>query len=232
MKKTRRDILKWASLSAGAVAVDALSTKARTGATATPRDPSAAFAPAGGATTEVTDKSGKRLAAGPAVTWSKLGKASAANVADVVIDPGKTSQTVLGFGAAFTDASCYTVSRLAPDDRANLLTQMFGQGADQGCLSTGRIPLGSSDYATACYSYDDGMADPDMKRFSIDHDRDYIIPTLKTAADSESRHFLLRLSLEPSRLDEVFELHARRKYSPGEYSGLRPLHAQVRRKLR
>jgi glucosylceramidase len=182
VKKTRRDILKLAGLGAGAVAVNSLTAKASvtSGATAAPNDPSAHFAPAGGGSTEVTDKSGKRLAAGPAVTWSKLGKV--ASTADVVINPTKTSQTVLGFGAAFTDASCYTVSRLSTDDRAKLLTQMFGQGADQGCLSTGRIPLGSSDYSTACYSYDDGMADPDMKRFSIDHDRDYIIPTLKAAA--------------------------------------------------
>jgi glucosylceramidase len=137
-------------------------------------------APASSATTEITDASGKRLTAGAAVAWSKPAKGAAP--ADVVVDPTKTSQTVLGFGAAFTDASCYTVSRLSDADRAKLLTQMFGQGADQHCLSMGRIPLGSSDYATACYSYDDGMADPEMKRFSIDHDRDYIIPTLKAAA--------------------------------------------------
>jgi glucosylceramidase len=31
------------------------------------------------------------------------------------------------------------------------------------------------------YSYDEGDADPDMKRFSIDHDKAYILPQLRTA---------------------------------------------------
>ncbi len=191
---TRRDVLKMAGLGAGAVAANALGVASRARANATTTPPTAANAPAvsgalSGArvspnaktiSTEITDSSGKRLAAGAAVPWSRA--TTNAPAADVTIDPAKTAQTILGFGAAFTDASCYTVSRLSDADRAKLLTQMFGQGAGQHCLSTGRIPLGSSDYATACYSYDDGMADPEMKRFSIDHDRDYIIPTLKAAA--------------------------------------------------
>jgi glucosylceramidase len=187
MVTTRRDLLKIGGLGIGAAAANALGVapvsagaRANAAATVTPRDGSLAAPPAGPASAEITDKSGKRLTAGAAVTWAKAAKNAPA--ADVTIDPTKTAQTILGFGAAFTDASCYTVSRLSDADRAKLLTQMFGQGADQHCLSTGRIPLGSSDYATACYSYDDGMADPEMKRFSIDHDRDYILPTLKAAA--------------------------------------------------
>jgi glucosylceramidase len=201
VRKTRREILKAAGFGvAGAAAVSAFGIAAdakaagggsaqpgRAGATVEPRN--GALAPSGSASTEITDKSGKRLAAGAPVTWSKAAKNAVA--ADVVVDPTKTAQTVLGFGAAFTDAACYTVSRLGDADRAKLLTQMFGQGADQGCLGTGRIPLGSSDYATACYSYDDGMADPEMKRFSIDHDRDYIIPTLKAAAAANPDIFYL-----------------------------------------
>jgi len=56
---------------------------------------------------------------------------------------------------------------------------MFGQ--DQHALSIGRIPIGASDYSTALYSYDEGPADPELKRFSIDHDRDYVLPTLRAA---------------------------------------------------
>jgi len=93
--------------------------------------------------------------------------------------PTKPAQTILGFGAAFTDAACYTLSRLSDDDRANLLHTMFGQ--DQHALSVGRISIGASDYSTAAYSYDDGAADPELKRFSIDHDRDYILPILRAA---------------------------------------------------
>jgi len=51
--------------------------------------------------------------------------------------PGETGADDPGFGAAFTDASCFTLSRLGDSDRANLLHTMFGQ--DRHALSMGRI---------------------------------------------------------------------------------------------
>jgi len=41
----------------------------------------------------------------------------------------------------------------------------------------------SADSATKLYSYDDGDDDPDLKRFSIDHDRAYIVPVLRRSAN-------------------------------------------------
>jgi len=178
---TRRDVLKYAGLGVGAAAVSALgvpvSAKLESSQSQSSTKP---------AQTEVTDKSGKRLAAGPEIAWTKPGKKAAA--ADVTVDPTKAAQAILGFGAAFTDAACFTLSRLSDTDRANLLHIMFGQ--DQHALSMGRIPIGASDYSTAAYSYDDGAADPDLKRFSIDHDRDYILPTLRAALTANPDLFL------------------------------------------
>jgi len=145
------------------------------------------------AQTEVTDKSGKRLTAGPEIAWTKVAKKAAA--ADITVDPAKPAQTILGFGAAFTDAACYTLSRLGDADRAKLLHTMFGQ--DQHALSVGRIPIGASDYATAAYSYDDGAADSELKRFSIDHDRDYILPTLQAALRANPDLFLFASPWSP-----------------------------------
>jgi glucosylceramidase len=48
-------------------------------------------------------------------------------------------------------------------------------------LNVNRTCMGSSDYATHMYSYDEGAPDPDLKRFSIDHDRKYILPMLREA---------------------------------------------------
>jgi glucosylceramidase len=48
-------------------------------------------------------------------------------------------------------------------------------------LSTGRVCVGASDYSTKAYSYDDGDPDPELKRFSIEHDRAYILPMLRQA---------------------------------------------------
>jgi glucosylceramidase len=149
--------------------------------------------PAKPAQSELTDKSGKRLAVGPEITWTKT--ARNAPPADVTIDPTKSLQTILGFGAAFTDAACFTLSRLTDADRAKLLHTMFAQ--DQHALSMGRIAIGASDYSNAAYSYDDGAADPDLKRFSIDHDRDYILPTLLAAQTANPDLFLFASPWSP-----------------------------------
>ena len=178
---TRREVLKYAGLGVGAAAASVLGVPVNAKVEANEAQP-----PTKPAQTEVTDKSGKRLAAGAEIVWTKVARSAAA--ADVTVDPTKTAQTILGFGAAFTDASCFTLSRLSDSDRANLLHTMFGQ--DQHALSTGRIPIGASDYSTATYSYDDGAADPELKRFSIDHDRDYILPTLQAALSANPDLFL------------------------------------------
>ena len=184
---TRREVLKYAGLGVGAATAAALGMplNAQSKKNGAPKMEEA-HAPAKPAQTEITDKSGKRLAAGPEVAWSKPAKNAA--TADVTVDPGKTAQTILGFGAAFTDAACFTLTRLGESERAKLFHKMFGQ--DQDALSMGRIPIGASDYSTAAYSYDDGPADPEMRRFSIDHDRDYILPVLRAALSANPELYL------------------------------------------
>jgi glucosylceramidase len=190
---TRREVLKYAGLGVGAAAASVLGVTANAKVEAPKIDKNDEQAPAKPAQTEITDKSGKRLAPGSEVAWTKIAKKAAA--ADVTVDPTKPAQTILGFGAAFTDASCFTLSRLSDSDRANLLRTMFGQ--DQHALSIGRIPIGASDYSTAAYSYDDGAADPELKRFSIDHDRDYILPTLRAALTANPDLFLFASPWSP-----------------------------------
>lgn len=183
--KTRREVLRYAGLGVGAAAASAI-----TGANAVM---GAADTPAKPAQTEITDSGGRRLAAGPAVTWLKTAKRTPP--ADVTIDPLKTFQTILGFGGAFTDAACFTLSRLSEADRASLLHTMFGQ--DQHALGVGRIPVGASDYSTAVYSYDEGPADSELKRFSIDRDRDWVLPTLRAALTANPDLFLFASPWSP-----------------------------------
>lgn len=96
----------------------------------------------------------------------------------IVVDPAKRFQEVLGFGAAFTDSSCYMFNTLAQDKREELLQRFFDP--KEAGLSVCRTCIGSSDYATKVYSYADER-DPEFKNFSIDHDKAYIIPSIKMA---------------------------------------------------
>jgi glucosylceramidase len=57
-------------------------------------------------------------------------------------------------------------------------------------LNVCRTCIGSADAAASVYSFDDGDPDPELKRFSIDHDRAYILPVLREARAVNSELFL------------------------------------------
>ncbi len=112
-----------------------------------------------------------------AIQWQTRSAGSTETL--IALDPTRQFQTVLGFGAAFTDASCYMLNQLSPAAREKLLHEMF-HPSEMG-LNVCRICMGASDYSTSVYSYDEGEPDPKLERFSIEHDRAYILPTLREA---------------------------------------------------
>src|SRR5260370_32558734 len=64
-------------------------------------------------------------------------------------------------------------------------------------LSVCRVCVGSSDYATSAYSYDEGGPDPELSRFSIAHDREYILPIIRRAREINNNLFLLASPWSP-----------------------------------
>ena len=51
-------------------------------------------------------------------------------------------------------------------------------------LSVGRTCIGTSDYSTKMYSYDDTPeSDPELKHFSIEQDKAWILPMLREAME-------------------------------------------------
>jgi len=99
---------------------------------------------------------------------------------DVIdLDRATARQTFLGLGISFTDASCWLLSQMPAAERRALLEELL---TEKGLgLSIGRLNEGSSDYATALYSYDDTDGDVAMRRFSVRRDEAYVIPVLKEA---------------------------------------------------
>lgn len=137
---------------------------------------------------------GERHVARPDLAWrASAGRAAAG---DVEILPARRKQEVLGFGGAFTDAATYMFSRLAPDARAALFHELFHP--TQMGFSVGRSCVGSSDYSTVAYSYDES-ATPDLSlsRFSIAHDRQWILPMLREARRVNPDLFLLSSPWSP-----------------------------------
>jgi glucosylceramidase len=117
----------------------------------------------------------------PIASPPQWGMPSEVSALGVHLNPSARYQELVGFGGAFTDASCYLMNKMAPDACKALLADLYGPAGLR--LSVGRTCIGSSDYTTEMYSYDDGVEDPELKRFSIDHDRPYLLPILRQARE-------------------------------------------------
>jgi glucosylceramidase len=186
---SRRDFLEISALGLAAAAVPG--SLASSASAATEAEPAAA--PASPEISGWATAGQERFAAVPKLRWDE---ASAPPASDHIhLNPARKFQSILGFGGAFTDATCYTFNRLAPATREQLFHEMF-HPSEMG-LSTGRICVGASDYSTKLYSYDDGDADPTLSRFSIDHDREYILPILRQARKANPELFLFSTPWSP-----------------------------------
>lgn len=169
----RRDFLKLSG--AGAIAA------------AIPLSAEAAHIPAPKGTVRawITNASQKHTAL-PELRWTS----AKGNAETIVVDPAAEYQSVLGFGAAFTDAACYTFSRLDAKGRSELFHTLF-HPSELG-LNVSRICIGSSDYSRNVFSYCEGAEpDPELARFSIEHDRAYILPMLREVRAANPDMWLL-----------------------------------------
>ncbi|NYF91538.1 glycoside hydrolase family 30 beta sandwich domain-containing protein [Tunturiibacter empetritectus] len=114
----------------------------------------------------------------------------------VRIDPTRSMQSVLGFGGAFTDASCYLFSQMEKAARSSLMDQLYGPTGLN--FSVGRTCIGASDYSRNAYSFDDSATpDPTLSKFSIEHDQAYILPTLREALAVNPELFLFSTPWSP-----------------------------------
>lgn len=102
----------------------------------------------------------------------------------IAVDDSRRFQTIDGFGAAMTDSSAWLLEeQLNPAQRKEVMRRLFDPQHGIG-ISFVRVPLGASDLARNHYSYDDlpaGQRDPGLKKFSIDHDRAYILLAVQQA---------------------------------------------------
>ncbi len=113
----------------------------------------------------------------------------------VHIDPDKKYQEILGFGAAFTDAACYMIDQLDQNAQDELLEDIFAPS--RMGLNMGRTTVAQCDFGRVCYSYNDTPEDVAMKNFSIDYDREYIIPAILKAREINPDLFLLSSPWSP-----------------------------------
>jgi glucosylceramidase len=114
----------------------------------------------------------------------------------IALDPGAGKQQILGFGGALTDATCYVLSQLSAAERQPIMDVLFSPG--KTALNVCRTCIGSSDYSRNVYSFDESSEpDPELKKFSIEHDRAYILPMLREARRVNPELFLFSSPWSP-----------------------------------
>jgi glucosylceramidase len=106
-------------------------------------------------------------------TWTEVD----GEPADVIVDDSSEAQVWEGFGGAFSERGwdCLTTQAL----RDEAMTLLFG---GEGCrLAWGRIPIGANDYAMDRYTLDEVVGDYSMSHFSIERDRQRLVPYVQAA---------------------------------------------------
>ncbi len=114
----------------------------------------------------------------------------------IILNPTATRQEILGFGAAMTDSSCYVLSQINESERQAVMHDLFSP--DQMAMNVCRTCIGASDYSRTLYSFDESSEpDPELKKFSIDHDKAYILPMLREARKTNPELFLFSSPWSP-----------------------------------
>jgi glucosylceramidase len=102
----------------------------------------------------------------------------------IKVAPSRTFQTILGIGASFEHTTCSNLFRITAAERERAIERLVSPSAGVN-MNLMRICIGTSDFAgEAWYSYNDlpkGETDPELRQFSIERDRAYILPVLKIA---------------------------------------------------
>ena len=137
-----------------------------------------------------TSKSGDKLTPKGAffLTRSKSNTASL-----ITLSPEKTFQQIVGFGGAFTQASASVLKKMSPAKRQEVLDAYFR--SDKAAYSMMRTHINSCDFSEVEYAYDNTPGDTALKNFSIDRDKDDVIPLIQDAMKCEGAN--LRIFASP-----------------------------------
>lgn len=125
-----------------------------------------------------------RLARQPDILANVAGPDAVAPKADIVVDTSRSFQSIVGFGAAMTDASAWLLRhRLGNAQRLAFMSEMFGPPPGLN-LNMLRVTIGASDFSLQPYTLDDmpdGQTDPGLDHFNIPAALQDTLPALREA---------------------------------------------------
>lgn len=108
----------------------------------------------------------------------------------VTVTPSTTYQSIVGFGAAFTETSVFNLNGMAAAKKNQILNAFFNPYTGAG-YTLCRVTINSCDFSLASYSYDDAAGDYNLDNFDISHDKKWMIPAIKAALAVPGSNFKL-----------------------------------------
>ncbi len=112
--------------------------------------------------------------------------------ASVLVNPGITHQTLVGIGAALTDAAAETFYKLDPEQQ-ELFMQAYYSVENGIGYSLARTIIHSCDFSSGSYTYVE-EGDSELKTFSVEHDREFRLPFTKKAIEAAGGKLLMYAS--------------------------------------
>ena len=112
----------------------------------------------------------------------------------IKVYPKEKKQKILGIGGALTEAAAYTWSMMSQGKKNQLIDLYFGANGNQYNLC--RTHIQSCDFSLGNYAYVKDN-DVDLKTFSIDRDRKYLIPFIKEVLEANGEINLLASPWSP-----------------------------------
>lgn len=103
-----------------------------------------------------------------------------ADATTIAVDCDKRFQMLEGFGGAFTESAGIVFSKLSPARQHELLSAYFDQVTGHR-YSLCRTHINSCDFSSGNYAYDEVDGDVELRHFSIEHDRQYLMPLIQAA---------------------------------------------------
>jgi glucosylceramidase len=152
----------------------------------------------------------------PTFNWDML------NLNVDVAATDQRARPIEGFGACFNELGWTSLLALSEQDRDSVLRELFHPTAG-ACFTYCRMPIGANDFATEAYSYDQTDGDFDLKHFSIEHDRQTLIPFIHAAQSYQPKLRLWASPWSPPSWMKRNHFYAEAKAYPGmKENGIRP----------
>jgi glucosylceramidase len=105
----------------------------------------------------------------------------------ITLNPEEKFQTITGFGGSFTESSAHLLNQLSKKNRKRVLDAYFSEAGANYSLT--RTHINSCDFSLKQYAYAMVEGDKNLDNFSIEEDKNDIIPMILEAKSISKNGF-------------------------------------------